>query len=140
VTESAAASWTVVASGTPAPTLHWPQSTQQGRATDPTTQLIPLAAQVTITGDRSTVLLSPVLVPADRVTELWETHVCRSNNNLPVRTRTSRIVDPSADGPFWDSDLGGPWTASQTELTGSQTTQPQVDGVDLEFRSTLQQN
>jgi hypothetical protein len=113
--------------------------TRKGRADDPSTQLVPLEALVSIVGDRYIFQPSGVLVPVDRVDERWETQVCRSNNNQPVRTSKSRIMDTDFAGPLWDIDLGGPWSPGQTELAGSRTAAPQAGGVDLDFRSTLQQ-
>ena len=80
------------------------------------------------------------LVPVTRVNERWETKVCRSNNNVPVRTLQSRIVDPDVNGPSWATDLGGPWAADQTEVVGTRTATPQSGGVDQGFSPTLEQS
>jgi hypothetical protein len=113
--------------------------TEQGRANDVAAQFIPQDAIVTITGEQYTFLPASVLVPLTRVNERWETQVCRSNNNVPVRSLQSRIVDSDVNGPVWDIDLGGPWPAGQTEVAGERTASPQSGGVDPGFSSTLQQ-
>lgn len=114
--------------------------TEQGRTKDVAAQFIPQDALVTITGEVYTFLPSSVLVPVTRVNERWETTVCRSNNNVPVRTLQSRIVDADVNGPSWDNNLGGPWAADQTDVAGTRTGSPQSGGVDLGFSTTLQQD